>query len=194
MAPVQLLRMAVLIFACAGLSNAARAALLTTKANSDFSASPVTIAFGGTAASYVFSLLNPGPDDPDPAGVSTGGTALVASYGPPFYDPPHPTSYIGAGLIGDDMLAIYLAYATPAVIPFSRWDSFIGLKLTLLDGVHFGYAELLGAILVSYGYETIAGQPVVIGAEPAVPEPISLSLLASGVTGLAVFRRRMRRV
>ncbi|GIL39844.1 hypothetical protein [Roseiterribacter gracilis] len=175
----------------------AHAELITTRPHGTFSSRPLTLDIGGGAASYSFSSAAASERSIAPVGISTGGTARVASYGAPFYDPPRPASYIGPGIIADDTLAMYVAYPATVAIPFSNARIFLGLQFELRDGVHFGYAELFDMTLVTFAYETIAGQKVIVGADPsdppAVPEPSSIALLASALSIVAFRSLRQTR-
>src|SRR6185437_11098409 len=113
------LALGALITATIGLASAdAGAAVISAMPNADFSGAPVTISFGTPGqASYTFSYIGTAPFDPNPDAVTTGGTALVASLGPPFYNPPQPTSYFAGALIDAATLAQFLAYSSPAAIP-----------------------------------------------------------------------------
>jgi hypothetical protein len=179
----RLLRLASIAAALVAMSNSARADLIETKPNASFAQAPYTIAFGDGAASYTFSAGSTWP-----AAVTTGGTALVASYGEPFFDPPRPAAYLGPGLIADDTFASWLAYPTATAIPFSDARIFVGLEFTAGDGVHFGYAELLRTTLLSYAYETRPGQKIIIGADPVIPEPASALLLVGALVGFTTLR------
>lgn len=179
----RLLHLAWIAAALVAISNSARADVIVTRPNASFARAPYTIAFGDGSATYSFSAGARWP-----AAVATTGTSLVASYGPPFYDPPRPAAYLGPGLIADDEFATYLAYPTATEIPFSDARIFIGLQFTLQDGVHFGYAELWRTTLRSYAYETRAGQKVIDGAHPAIPEPASILPFAGALLGLMTLR------
>ena len=61
--------------------------------------------------------------------------------------------------------------------------SYIGVRITLDDGVHYGWIR--GG---SWGYETSAGVPIAAG----VPEPSSIALLALGAVPLLRRNRKMR--
>jgi hypothetical protein len=67
---------------------------------------------------------------------------------------------------------------------------FIGLKLDLGEGIHYGWLEVTrgSAIVGQMGYQTTANAGASI-----VPLPASLPLLASGFAGLMALRHRRRK-
>ncbi len=73
---------------------------------------------------------------------------------------------------------------------------FLGLRFDIAGQQHLGWAELslqkgtpTSVTVLSYGYETEAGQSIVAGD---VPEPSSLALFAAGAAGLVALRRRRK--
>ena len=168
----------------------AAAAVVTVPLDVDFAAAPYTFSFGG-GASVTFTLVDGSFFAFDPAGISTTGTAHVLSLGPPFYDPPRPTSFFSdrGGSIGPATLGTFASYATPAAIPFSIVDSIVGLRFDLGQGFQYGYAQLAGSFLSGIRYETTPGVGVDISA---VPEPATWGLLIGGfaLVGTSLRRRR----
>lgn len=190
---------AALALAALGASPGAHAAVMSATPGAALSATPVAITLGG-AATYDFTAAGTG-NGPG-AAVATGGTARVASLAGGVTD-------FSAGAAIDQAGEIYgfSSFPTAGTIPNSAADDYIGLAFTLGDGVHYGYAEVAGARLVSYGYESAPGTGITAGATGggggaigggpnAVPEPSSMALLAVSVAMLMVTatgtRRRQR--
>lgn len=186
----------------------ASATVVYSAPNADLT-SPYTISFGGGQASYTFSSEKRDFGEvTGPILISTGGTGLVASLGFPFYDSPHPSSYNSGAMIGSETLAQFDAYSSPAAIDYSSTDTFVGLKFTLSDGIHYGYAEVTGyrgingslayaPILYDYAYETTPGKTIfATGINPVnpVPEPAELGMFGFGVLLIGMclgLRRRL---
>ena len=166
----------------------AEAAVFSTVSNTALSSTPVTIMLGGPGVSYIFTAADTGGNGPG-AAVRTGGTAQVSYFFGGLTD-------FGAGATIDQTNEIYTfaAFPTATLIPNSAADDFIGLAFTLADGVHYGYAEVAGPQLVSFGYETTPGASILTGATPLipVPEPATAMLLVAGLAGLAGLRKRRR--
>lgn len=131
--------------------------------NATLSATPVTISFGGGAATYAFTAADTGSGTG--AAVDTTGTAKISTLLGGVSD-------LSSGSdVGGNQIYGFSASPTPAVIPNSATDDFIGLSFTLADGLHYGYAELSGPALVSYGYDATPGATIQTGAVDTAPQP-----------------------
>lgn len=151
--------------------------------NVDFTGGSTSFSYDGGA--FTLSDNGAGPFDPSPVSVQTSATAALTSFfGQPtvYFDPPR-------GPLTFDNSYVYSSFATPAVIPYSATPSFLGLEVTGADGTHYGYAEFSGTDLIASAFESVAGVGIVPVSHLAVPEPLSLSLLMSGLISLGVARR-----
>jgi hypothetical protein len=178
--PLTLAACAMTLALAAG-SVSAKAMVISSMPDVSFASLPATITFG--TSSLVFTSI-PGtfPGNP-PDEVSTTGSAMVTTaYG-------GVTDFSAGATIDKGPMELYTfaAYTTPAVIPTSAVDDFIGLAFTLGDGIHYGYAEVDGTDLVSYGYESVPGTTILTGA---IPEPATIGVLLSGIALLTGARRR----
>lgn len=68
------------------------------------------------------------------------------------------------------------------------------------SGVHYGWLQYIrgdkvsnSGSIVDFAWNDVAGAPINVGQTTAVPEPSSVTLLAAGMAGLALWRRRRRR-
>jgi hypothetical protein len=175
---------AALLVLAGGLLAAApgKAAVVSVVLDQTLSSTPVDISFGSGAAVYAFTEMDTGGNGPG-AAVATSGTALVTNFlGLTDFE-------AGSSIDSTNELYTFTAFPTATLIPNSAADDFIGLEYTLSNGVHYGYAEVDGAELVSYGVQTTPGTSILTGAV-AVPEPPSLAILAVAVTGLVLVSRR----
>ena len=76
---------------------------------------------------------------------------------------------------------------------FPGHDAFMGIEMTLPDGIHYGYIRLevgsfstLG-IIKSYAFETMPGVPIIAGS---VPEPGRTGLILGALLAALLVRRR----
>ncbi len=172
---------AALVLGCAG---GARAAVISATPDAALTATPLSISFGGTEA-YAFTAATAASTGNGPgAAVATSGTAEVSNL--------LGLTDFEAGATIDQTGEAYNFAAFPAatVIPNSPADDFIGLAFTLADGLHYGYAEVAGAELVSYGYQSTPGSSILTGATATVPEPATVAMLLVGMMGVIGLRRR----
>lgn len=104
-----------------------------------------------------------------------------------WYYSPLPFAYTLAGtvLVGSDLVNFGL---------FHDQDAYLGVEMTLPDGIHYGYIHLyvqpIGDLgfLKAYAYETTPGVPILAGA---TPEPGRAVLLILGLAALHLRRRRV---
>ncbi len=163
-----------------------RAAVISVTPNTALGTTPVVVSFGGTAASFAFTVGANTGNGPG-AAVATSGTAQVSNFG-------GVTDFFAGSTIDQTgELYNFAAFPTATLIPYSAADDFIGLAFTLPDGLHYGYAEVAGPSLVAYGYDSTPGASIFAGAmAAAVPEPASMVVLMTGITGLIAARRRQK--
>jgi len=164
------------------VAGGAEAAIVQSTASRALTATPFTVSFGGAAAGYGFTAVSTG-NGPG-AAVQTSGTAQVSSF---FGDVADFSA--GASIDQTGELYSFSAFPAAATIPNSPADDYIGLAFRLADGLHYGYAEVAGAALVAYGYESTPGASILTGAA-AVPEPASATVFLAGAFGFAAIRRR----
>lgn len=175
-----------LMLAAAAGVGTAQAAVLSFDPGSDFSASSASINFGPGAALYTFAATQAPALGAPTASVATGGTAMVSNLFGGVAD-----FFAGSTIDQNGQLYDFSAFPTAAPIPNSAADDFIGLAFTLADGLHYGYAEIDGTTLVSYGFEQTPGASI---QTAAVPEPMSIALLGVGLVGILATRTRRRTV
>ncbi len=166
-------------------SVAARADIVYSQPDADFSAAPYTINFGDGAATYTFTdIYDPLADPLTVAAVSTAGTAEVNSiFGQPI-----------AFQLGTMVGATGYEFGplpTATGMPFSIAEDSIGLEFSLSDGIHYGYVTTLGPEVIQYAYNTTPGGFVTIGA----PEPATwiMVIVGFGMLGAAARMKSARK-
>ena len=173
----------------------AQAAPVVTLANIDFTGTSTN--FGFVDKQFTFVDLSGGSFVFDPVGVTTLSGAGVTSLGAPFYSPPQPTSFFdpirGSGTLVFDSSYQYSGF-TRTPIPYSISPGIIGLAVQRTDGTHYGFAEFAGTFLTSYGFESMPGVGIDVGAALAapVPEPETYALLLAGLGVIGLMSRRRK--
>lgn len=168
----------------------AMAAVMTAFPNVPLTAAGYTFTLGSGAAGFTFTAADTGYGPG--AMVSTTGNGKVSTLFGGVAD-------FESGSSIDQSGELYTFAAYPAtmsgLIPYSAADDFIGLAFSQAGAVHYGYAEVNGAQLVSYGYETAADTSILTGAQQvaAVPEPATwgMIILGMGAIGFAMRRRKV---
>ena len=118
------------------------------------------------------------------------GANLGSGYGDYSYTDSYGSTTVYPGLLVGD----FINRDTPG---------FLGLQFDRSGATHYGWARVrvftdtsdatapkLSMQLIDYAYEDIADRSIAAGATGNVPEPGSLGLLASGIIGLAAWRKR----
>jgi hypothetical protein len=163
----------------------ARAAIVFSQPDADFSGAPYTISFGGGAATYTFTdIYDPLTDPLTVAAVSTGGAAEVNSLSG------QPIAFQLGTVVGATGYK-FAPLPTPTGIPFSIAEDSIGLEFSLSDGIHYGFVTTLGPEVIQYGYNTTPSGLITIG----VPEPATwvMLIVGFGMVGAAAGVRAVRK-
>lgn len=186
-----------LAISCAALTGGtASAAVITNRTNVDFTGSSVSIGFG--TQDITFSDNSTNPYDFEPVSVLTsGGGAVTYSpfFGVPFtyFDPIR-----GSGTLTFGSTSQFSSLSSATIIPYSATAFLIGLADTTSDGTHYGYGEFAGTTLISYGFESVAGQSITISntSLSAVPLPASAPMFGAALVlvGLVGYRAKRRSV
>ena len=171
---------------CAALlSGAASAAVITNRTPVDFTGGSVSIGFGTQDITFSDNGTNLFDFNPVSVATSGGGAVTYSSFfGTPdtFFDPIR-----GSGSLTFGPTTPFASLSDATIIRYSAAPFIIGLADTTSDGIHYGYGEFAGTSLVSYGFESVAGQAITISNTTlsAVPLPASAPMFGAALLGFA---------
>jgi hypothetical protein len=152
-----------------------QAEILLFYPDASFSSTPYRMSFGGGTAAYTFTdISSSSTDQLIEDAVATGGDGSVNSFSTPVS--------FGLGTVVGDTGYGFAMFPIATGIAFSIAETSIGLKFSLPDGVHYGFATTLGPEVLPYGYNSTPGGFI---ATTGVPEPATWVLLIVGLGGLA---------
>jgi hypothetical protein len=175
-----------LLVGAALASAPASAAVTYTAVNADLSSAPYAFTVDG--GTFTFSSTG---DIFNPLAVQTSSTAEVSSFGGFLGIPVEPTSdFINRGTVTFGP-GSYASFSSPTEVPYSNGDNFIGLEAIEGGNTFYGFAYTNNASLVSYGFESVAGQAIT--ATTAVPEPSAWLLMMAGIGVLGGMLRLRKR-
>ena len=145
--------------------------------NQQVTTTPLTLSFGGGAATYTFTSAETG--NGTGLAVATGGSAEISSFFGGISD-----FSSGAAVDGSELYS-FSAFPTAMLIPYSAADDYIGLSFTLSDGVHYGYVEVDGPQVVAEGYSATPDAATTAGAVDSGSQPgfVHYTDAASGQSG-----------
>jgi hypothetical protein len=173
---------------CAALmAGSASAAIVTNSTPVDFTGGSVSLGFGTN--DITFTDISGGAFTFDSVGVSTtggGAVSYLSFFGAPstFFDPIR-----GSGSLTFDGTTQFASLPSTTTIGASALPFIIGLADTTDDGTHYGYGRFAGTTLISYGFESVAGQAITISntSLSAVPLPASAPLFGAALLAVGAF-------
>ena len=180
---------------CAALiSGSASASVVTNRTFVDFTGGSVSLGFG--TSDITFSDISGGdPFNFNSVGVSTSGGGAVSYFSffnepSTFFDPIR-----GSGMLTFDSTTQFASLPSVSTISYSATPFLIGLADTTGDGTHYGYGEFYGTTLISYGFESVAGQGIIISnaSLSAVPLPASAPMFGAALIALGAVGYGMKR-
>lgn len=176
------------LFALLG-SASGQAAVVSNVVNQDFSGSSISFGYGP-----IFTLSDNGSGFPSPVSITTTADSAVTSLS--LFGPTVPTSYFdpvrGGTLVFDGNFTQYSSFLNPTAIDFSATPTYIGLRVTVDNQFHYGYAQFQGTFLKAYAFESLPGVGIAAGSLSPVPEPESYALMLAGLGVMGfVARKRM---
>jgi PEP-CTERM motif len=97
-------------------------------------------------------------------------------------------------MFGPDQFGSYAGFPTATDIPYSSWDSFLGLRNTVGADTYYGFAQFAGGDLERYGFETTPNTDIDANFPVAqVPEPSTWAMMMLGFVGTAFLAAKRRR-